>query len=380
MPELAGVGRGATVTLAELGEATDTLDVVLDRSARAGVNSVAHAAHVFVHHGTAAVAGRVYLLDREPLTGGGTALAQLRLATAVYAGVGDRLVIRDASQQRTLAGGRVLDVGGQRRGYDRPARRASLGRRVTADLTGFVLAELVDRAAVARPAVLVRSRWSASAIATAVDALVRDGRAVAAGAFVVDADRWATWMATLAEAVDAHHRDRPEHVGVTLADLRAAAGGLVPEAALVDAVVAGLLDGRGFVRRLASVARAGHRPALPPHLAAAGARVRTALAAKPLEPPNRRELTPTATDRAAVQFLIDTGEAVAVGEELVLLASAVDAAAAAVRARVAAGGPASASDLKSAVGTTRRVMVPLLEWFDRHGVTRRVGDLRTLAV
>ena len=378
VPELAGVGRGATVTLAELGAATDTLDVVLERSPRGGgPAAVPHAAHVFVHLGTAAVAGRVYLLDREPLAAGASAVAQVRLASPVYAGVGDRLVLRDASQQHTVAGGRVLDVGAARRRYNRPGRRATLAARATADVAGLVVAELADHAAVPRAALLVRSRYAAEAIDAAVDELVRDGRAVAVGPFVVEAARWAASIAMLANAVDAHHRARPEHVGVTVADLRATAAGA--EAALVEPLIAALLDGRGFVRRGAAVARANHRPALPPHLAAAGARVRVALSAKPLEPPNRNVVTPTATDRAALQFLLDTGEAVAVGDELVLLSDAVDRAASAVRAHVAARGPASAGDLRQALGTTRRVMVPLLELLDRRGVTRRAGDLRTVA-
>jgi selenocysteine-specific elongation factor len=377
VPELAGVGRGAVVTLAALGEPSDTLDVWLARSARAEGKPLPHAAGVYVHHGTAALAGRVYLLDRTPLEPGQGGLAQLRLATPVYAWAGDRLVIRDASQQHTLAGGRVLDPAAGRRGYNRPARRATLARRAASpdDAAEQVAAELADRAAVVRSRLLVQSRFSADEIAAAIDRLVRDGKAVAAGPFAVDAGRWAAWMAKLADAIDTAHGTHPEHTGLPLADLRAAAE--VPDAALVEPLIAALLDGRGFVRRGAAVARATHRPALPAHLVAAGARVRTGLSAKPLEPPNRKELTPTATDRAALQFLIDTGEATVVGDELVLLSEVVDRAAAAIRRHVAAHGPASASDLRQALGTTRRVMMPLLELLDRRGVTKRIGDLRS---
>ena len=378
VPELAGVERGAVVTLAALGDPSDTLDVWLTRSARAEGNPLPHAARVFVHHGTAAVAGRVYLLDRTPLEPGQAGLAQLRLASPVYAWAGDRLVIRDAAQQHTLGGGRVLDPAAGRRGYNRASRQATLARRAASpdDVGEQVAAELSDHGAIVRSRLLVRSRFSADEITAAVDGLVRRGKAVAAGPFAVDGERWAAWLAQLAGAVDAEHRLRPEHVGVPLADLRAAATAADP--ALVEPLIAALLDGRPFVRRGTAVARSTHRPALPAHLAAAGARVRTGLATKPLEPPNRKELTPTATDRAALQFLIDTGEAVAVGEELVLLADQIDRAAGVVRAFVAAHGPASASDLRQALGTTRRVMMPLLEWWDRRGVTRRVGDLRVV--
>ncbi len=381
VPELTGVGRGAVVTLPHLGEATGTLDVLLERSPRGGgPRGVGHAARVMVHHGSAAVAGRVYLLDRVPVEAGQTALAQLRLASPVYAWVGDRVVIRDGSQQHTLAGGRVLDPGAERRRYNRPARCATLAARAAAtDVAGLILPELADHGAVVRSKLLVRSPYSAEAVSAAVDQLVRDGKGVAAGSFVVDVERWAAWLGLLAAAVDAEHRDRPEHVGLPLADLRARAGA-VAAAGLVEPLIGALLDGRGLVRRGVAVARVSHRPALPRHLAAAGGRVRGSLSAKPLEPPNRKELTPTDTDRAALQFLIDTGEATVVGDELVMLSDAVERAADDIRRHVAAHGPASASDLRQAVGTTRRVMMPLLELLDRRGVTKRIGDLRAAVV
>ena len=41
-------------------------------------------------------------------------------------------------------------------------------------------------------------------------------------------------------------------------------------------------------------------------------------------------------------------------------------------------GTATASELRQALGTNRRVVIPLLERLDKDGVTRREGDKRTL--
>ncbi|RNM38524.1 SelB C-terminal domain-containing protein, partial [Eggerthella sinensis] len=49
----------------------------------------------------------------------------------------------------------------------------------------------------------------------------------------------------------------------------------------------------------------------------------------------------------------------------------------AVRNRLAAG-PATATELKEAMGTSRKYAIPLLEHFDAQGVTRRDGDVRRL--
>ncbi len=47
-------------------------------------------------------------------------------------------------------------------------------------------------------------------------------------------------------------------------------------------------------------------------------------------------------------------------------------------ARILAGlpQPFTTSDARQALGTTRRVAIPLLEWLDRAGVTRRLADDR----
>jgi hypothetical protein len=41
-------------------------------------------------------------------------------------------------------------------------------------------------------------------------------------------------------------------------------------------------------------------------------------------------------------------------------------------------GPAKVSDLRTLLGSSRRIMIPFLERCDREGFTRRNGDLRSL--
>jgi hypothetical protein len=45
---------------------------------------------------------------------------------------------------------------------------------------------------------------------------------------------------------------------------------------------------------------------------------------------------------------------------------------------IATNGPATASQLRQQVASSRRVMIPFLEYLDRIGVTQRSGDLRQL--
>ena len=64
--------------------------------------------------------------------------------------------------------------------------------------------------------------------------------------------------------------------------------------------------------------------------------------------------------------------------ELVLAAESYQRVRAAVVRYLRSQGPATASDLRQMLGTTRRIMIPVLEHLDREGVTRREGDRRAL--
>ena len=102
------------------------------------------------------------------------------------------------------------------------------------------------------------------------------------------------------------------------------------------------------------------------------------MTAKPLEPPSRKELTPDAVSQRALRFLIETGEVVEINAELVMSAQGVAHATEVVRTFIREHGPATVSDLRQALGTSRRVVVPLLEYLDRTFVTLRQGDKRAL--
>jgi selenocysteine-specific elongation factor len=134
----------------------------------------------------------------------------------------------------------------------------------------------------------------------------------------------------------------------------------------------------GCARAGVAIRRSTHHPALPPHLQPAGARVRAALSAKPFEPPSRKELTPDALTRQALRFLLQSGEAIEIGDELVLQSDHYRGAIAKIRDHIRHRGGAGVSELRQVLNTSRRVMVPLLEKLDRDGITLRQGDKRIL--
>ena len=134
----------------------------------------------------------------------------------------------------------------------------------------------------------------------------------------------------------------------------------------------------GFVREGAGIRRASHRLQLPPHLQAAGERLRLAISSNPFDPPSRGQLVPDAIAQQALKFLVANHEAVEIGPDVILSTEAWHRATDKIRQHIQRHGPATVSELKVAVGSSRRIMVPLLERLDRDGITRRDGDRRSL--
>jgi selenocysteine-specific elongation factor len=374
----AGVHRGDVITLRDLGGATDCIDVLLAISARAS-RSLKDGVRVRVHYGSGNVPAHVALGSRKEISPGEHQLVQLRLEAPVFLFAGDHLTVRDWSEQQTLAGAIVLDPDAPRRSFRTAGRQQWLQRVAESldDPVRLVAAYVARDAAVRSSRAFVKTRLSGHDIDAAIQQLVRDGQVYAAGDTLVEMETWTVALERAAALVDEAHRAHPERAGVSLTDLRNTLTKEFPLDDLFDSLIARLCE-RGFARSGTVIQRVSHRPALPDPLRAAGDTLRRVLSAQPLEPPSRKELTPDVASQRALKFLIESGEVIEISTELVMSAAAVAQATTQVRAIVAQHGPATVSEIRQVLGSSRRVVVPLLEYLDRTFVTVRHGDKRTL--
>ena len=118
------VKRGDWILAREVHAPSQRFDVRL-RLLRQETRALKHWTPVHIHLGAADVSGRVALVQDKALEPGGTALAQLILDAPVGALYGDRFVIRDQSALRTLGGGHVIDPAPPTRGV-RTAERLQI--------------------------------------------------------------------------------------------------------------------------------------------------------------------------------------------------------------------------------------------------------------
>jgi selenocysteine-specific elongation factor len=109
-------------------------------------------------------------------------------------------------------------------------------------------------------------------------------------------------------------------------------------------------------------------------------RIREALTAEPFDPPARKTIESDPQARQVLRFLIENGDITELALDVVLLRASFERMKSRVSEFISKNGPATVSELRQALGSSRRIMVPLLERLDRDGVTRRVGDKRMLCM
>jgi selenocysteine-specific elongation factor len=365
------IKRGNVVTVPGLGAPGPILTVIVKRSSRLldknAVRPLKNGSCVYVHHGTSRVAARLVFRENEPLKAGQKTVAHLKLASPIFAFVGDRFVVRDSSEQHTIGGGIVLNPDG-----DRDSIASGLAPH---DVDSLVRAALARHGFAYRENLLSKSQFSADEISEVLVRLERNGEIILRQQIAADCAFWRQLHAQAIGFIDEVHKENPERAGIDLGNLRSALRIQQPD--VLEALVGDLCDG-GFVRKGSVIARASHRPALPVHLQPVGGKIRDALSKRPFDPPSRREIESDPQARQVLRFLVGNGDLIEIAPDVILLRESFEHMKSLVAEFISKNGPATVSELRQALGSSRRVMVPLLERLDREGVTRRVEDKRML--
>ncbi len=330
--------------------------------------------------GSAELACRVkFLEDRSDaivaVTAGGVLVAGIRPGSGLLVQIfcdrpmpvapGDRFVIRDVGRGTTVAGGCVLDT----------AVRGTIRRGDEDAITRLRSREGIEPIEIARRIVAERGLArrdelvaEAGVVGAELDAASWDDVDVIGEVFI-ERERLLALRTTAVELVAAHHRDHPLDAGMPRDDLVRELG--VKYSSLVAAWTRdGTLAVSGSAVRLAS-----HGPAIGAQDRDAADRVLERLRAGGTSPTPLVEIG-AVTD--LVKAMERAGELVGVGGGIAYPSDVWDDIVGRVVRLIDDGGPATVSQLREALGTTRKYAVPLLEKLDATGVTRRNGDVREL--
>ena len=324
---------------------------------------------------------KVRLMGDGPLAPGARGWAQLRFATPVAAFAGQRAILRRASPAETIGGVLVLDPAAPRLRGPTVARRDLLAAAAAGDLAGIAdLLAARDAGVVSASEAARLSRRPLDEIHAALGTFETLGGDLVAVPAAVDSARSA-YLARLVEA----HRAAPNRAWVGVAAIRGHFARTTPRD-LLDHVERRLGREREIRVNGGQVRLCSHDPLarLPPVALARLRHLESQVRQGGGTPPDLGALaTPGSEDAALVELLIDVGALVvlrnhALRQTLVFHAEALDEALSNLRTAFPPSAEFATGAARAALGTSRKFIVPILEFLDARGDTVRNGDVRRI--
>lgn len=374
------IRRGDWVVTGDLPPPVYKIDVrmrVLDSESRA----LAHWTPVHVHLGAAETTGRVAVLGDKAIAPSEDGLVQLVLDQKIGAVRGDGLIIRDQSAQRTIGGGRVIDVYPPARGRAKPERLTFLDG-MEEDDDGTSLAALLETS----PNGLFLDRFVAARNLTADDmeALAElvpmKSVSTESGALGFSAARWEAVRGAVLDGLAAWHRKSPDTVGPGENRILAGTGIRLPADAAI-AISAELVREGAIVKEGMGVRLPSHKPSLQGADATNWKKIKPLLAEGGLRPPVVVDIAQAIGNdpRKVESLLVRAGRhglVVRIAKNRFYLPETLRDLAE-IAEKVAADADdhmITAAAFRDASDIGRNLAIEVLEFFNRVKFTRRVGD------
>jgi selenocysteine-specific elongation factor len=352
---------------------------------------IKHRVQVRLHVGTSEIMGTVSLLDCDTVEPGGWGLAQMFLEEPATATWGQPFVIRASSATQTLGGGQVLQPVAKKirrrhlemlerieRLWTGDAEQRALTVAWFGGFSGFTAADLVRGAGIAPDQ------------ANELIARLRDRGAlmdVAIGSsrkLLLHADMVKELEERILHALDRLHEENPLMASHDRQKVQSQLD-YVGDDSLVHAAVDRLIQAKKLTGDLRRIARTDFKPKLSGNQRKLKDKIVAAYQEARFQPPELSSFANQAGGNAAsLRDLFDVcvaeGLLARISDDLYLHADTEAEMRRLVTERLQLGPGLTVAEIRDILGTTRKFAVPLCEYLDRIGVTRREEDLRFLAI
>lgn len=341
-------------------------------------------AAVKLHTGTVEVPAVVYPLEAAVLCGGSVSLVQFRTEEPIVVGPGDRFILRSLSPVRTIGGGLLIEAAAHRLKRNRPEILDDLREHSQAVRDAASLVEYCIRRAPARAAsdaeLAARAKVPHARLRAILATLVEQQRVIALGSDLYLHCTTAEELGDrVVQALGEFHARAPESPGMSREELRLATALAKP---VLEAVLLRLAQQRRVVERNGSLARADHQVTFADEDTRRLENLEAIFRRQAFCPPSEEELAQATGLTATVigkllRILREHGQLIVV-EGFLFHREAVAEARQRLIDYLRQEGRLESVQFKYLLDTTRKYAIPLLDYFDRVGVTRRSGHTRFL--
>jgi selenocysteine-specific elongation factor len=323
--------------------------------------------------GTTEVEGEVRLSYRKELKAGEKGVVFFKPGSPVYSLVGDHHIVRLPTPMITLGGGRVLD---HLEHFPRRKHRASydyLTDRLSSDPESLLISELKKWTLVNRRSVLEHADFGRDEIKDVIQRLRKDEAIGRSGEYLYHPDKLSEAVSDTKQRLEAYLQKHPHLKGLSIETIESLTKyrGEVLSGLLEYMVAAEVLSQTGEQYNLS-----GRGISLKGAARQAYDRIMKQLRQNPYTPPKLGQLASGKTEKQAIGYIMEMGEAHKCGADFLFPVDAWSEITAFIREQLETHGEMPVAALRDRFGLTRKYVIPILEETDRIGLTARQGDVR----
>jgi selenocysteine-specific elongation factor len=342
-------------------------------------------AEIKFHTGTSEVVATIYLLEGNSVTGGEECLVQVGLSEPVVAGPADRFIVRSLSPVRTVGGGMIIEAIPNKLRRNLPqmlqdAKERAKAVAVEKDFVEYCI-KTAQSFAANETELSLRTKLLPGPLKKILAQLVREGKVIEISPkLYIHSDSAVNIQKGLLDVVGEFHRSRPESPGMSIEQFHEAAK---LRKDVFDGLIKLLFSQGKLVERKQRLALPEHRETFSEDEQKLLESIDSLFKGRRFNPPQRQEIieythAPTEQVEKILRILIEQGRIVQVEKDLFFHGDAVEQARQILVAFINKEGKLESVKFKYLLDTSRKFAIPLLDYFDRIGVTRAVGHTRYL--
>ncbi|HML74577.1 MAG TPA: selenocysteine-specific translation elongation factor [Anaerohalosphaeraceae bacterium] len=339
------------------------------------------------HTGTAETPATLYLLESDEAAAGAEILVQIRTEHLLVTGPRDRFIIRSLSPVRTIGGGYIVRGGHHKlkrtdASVVEDARRCAAAVLNEQDFVAYASRSIPAGAARLRD-IAYQCKMPPAAVQQVLDGLRQTGLILQlADGLFAHSDTVSQFEQLLCGCIGQYHAAHPETPGMEPSALLEQSG---LDKAIFDAMVSRLLEQSKIVTRKDRLALAGFVEQFKSPEARLMGQVELLFGQNLFSPPSAEELaaflkTHVSQIEKTIKLLCDQKRLCRVELGMYFHADAIEQAKQRIANHVKTEGQGrlESVDFKYLIDTTRKFAIPLLDYMDKIGFTRRVGNTRYL--
>ncbi len=324
--------------------------------------------------GTQEVLGYVSLFDKKEISPGGEDWALFRFKEPICAYHLDRFIVRLPSPGLTLGGGKVYDPGFS--AFPRKGAKSELQMLLAETSESWVNYRLGKQFSLLPGELAKGTFFSSLELQKVSEQLKEESKIENMDGRLVRRDRFEETLALLKTFISDYQTRFSSRPGLRVAEAEKLLGILEEEGLLVCEY---LVSTGGYKKQGPFILEAGFEPALTGEQKKIAEELLERLRFDRQNQSTNGGAVKSDEEKEVLHFLILAGQVVDVSSDFFLPKQDFEDLSGQVRDLIQMEGKTTAARVRDVLGSSRKLVIPLLEKLDTLGITRRVGDERVLA-